>query len=586
MSSPTDRRAPAPEAASLVRYLRPERTRVAALTAVLVVAMLAPVAGPILLGAAIDQALAGSPTGDLVLLGAAYLAVTLGGDMLQVLVTWASVRLAWRVGNRLRLDLCRHALRLDLSWHGSHSAGQLIERLDGDIEAIVRFSSTAVLRLLGNGVLIVGVLAVSLMVDWRAGLLITIAVTAAVATTVRLRAVAVPAYDAEREVQGHLYGDLEDHLGGLEDIRANGAGPHVLHRLHSHSARWWRAARHSGAAGGGAFAGAGATFTIGSIATLAAGIALHRAGQLSVGSTLALFQFSQMARDPVEQAAEQIREMQKAAAGVRRAARLLATEPAVVDGPGTPLPDGPLAVDLDGVRLVYDTGQAALDGVDLHLAPGTTLGVVGRTGSGKTSLGRLVTRLWDATDGTVRLGGVDVRATTDEDLRRHVAVVSQDVELFDATLRDNLTLFGTHEATDAALLQALEDVGLAPWAAGLPDGLDTLLDHRGLSAGEAQLLAFARVLLTDAGLVVLDEATSRLDPATEAALVAATERALAGRTAIVVAHRLATLDRVDEVCVIDGGRIVEHGPREALAADDGSRFAQLRGTARTGTLVS
>jgi ATP-binding cassette subfamily B protein len=565
----------ATDAALLVGYLRPERARVAALSLVLVVAMLAPVAGPLILGAAIDEALAGASASELLVPGIAYLVVSMGGDLLQVAIVWSSVRLAWRVGNRLRLDLLRHALRLDLEWHGRHSPGVLIERLDGDIESIVKFTSAAVLQLLGNAILLLGVLVASFVVDWRAGALIGVVALAAIGVMARLRVAGVPSYDAEQEVKARLYGDLEERLGGLEDLRSNGAGGYAVHRLQHFSARWWRAARQAGLRGGGAFGAAACTFTLGSIATLALAIVLYRHGQLSVGATLALFRYSQMVREPIERMGEQLTEMQKAIAGTRRAGRLLATVPAIVDGPGTPLPPGPLSVDLDRARLVYATGHVALHGIDLHLAPGTVLGVVGRTGSGKTSLGRLLSRLWDPTDGTVRLGGIDLRETTDDELRQRVAVVSQDVELFDASLRDNLTLYGTRPATDPELVSALDTVGLGPWLATRPAGLDTRLDARGLSAGEAQLLAFARVLLSDAGLVLLDEATSRLDPDTEARLALATERALAGRTAVVIAHRLSTLDRVDEVCVVDDGRIVEHGPRAELAADPDTRFASL-----------
>ncbi len=561
--------------ALLVGYLRPERGRVAALTLVLVVAMLAPVAGPLLLGTAIDEALSGAPTSELVVPGVAFLAVTLGGDLLQVAVVWSSVRLAWRVGNRLRLDLAHHALRLDLEWHGRHSPGVLIERLDGDIESIVRFSSTAVLQLLGNAVLLLGVLVASFVVDWRAGALITVVAVLAVGVMARLRAMGVTSYDAEQEVKAQLYGDIEERLGGLEDLRGNGAGDYALHHLRRHSAAWWRASRRAGLRGGSAFGVAAATFTAGSIGTLALAIVLYRQGQMTAGATLALFRYSQMVREPIERIGEQLTEMQKAIAGTRRAGRLLATVPTIVDGPGTPLPPGPLAVDIDGARLEYATGHVALDGVDLHLAPGTVLGVVGRTGSGKTSLGRVLARLWDPAEGAVRLGGVDLRETTDDELRRRVAVVSQDVELFDASLRDNLTLYGTCPAPDARLAAALETVGLGAWLSSRAAGLDTPLDAQSLSAGEAQLLAFARVLSSDAGLVVLDEATSRLDPATEARLAAASEQVLAGRTAVVIAHRLATLDRVDEVCVVDDGVIVEHGRRADLAADPRSRFAAL-----------
>ena len=560
----------------LAARLRPERRQLVALTLVLVVAMALPLAGPILMGRFVDGALDGEATSTLVTIAVAFLATALAGDALQLLVTWLSVRLAWRVGNSLRVDLCRHALGLDLAWHGEHSAGQLIERIDGDVDALTRFSSTAILQLLGNALMLLGVLVVSTIIDWRAGLLIAISAGIAVGLLVHFRRVAVPYYDDEREVQGQLYGDLEERLDGLEDLRANGGGRWAVQRLQRNSARWWKAARRAGLRGGGAMAAASLTFTVGSVLMLALGVYLNRQGEMTVGTVLALFRFSQQVSDPLWQVAEQLSEFQKAAAGTRRAARLLATESTIADGRAGDLPGGALQVDLDGVSFGYGTAQPVLHDLDLHLTPGTTLGLVGRTGSGKSSIGRLVLRLWDPELGRIRLGGKDLRDVRFEDLRRRTAVVTQEVEIFRASLRDNLTLFGAIEADDPTLATALDDVGLDRWWRGLPRGLDSdLHGPDDLSAGEAQLLAFARVLLTDPGLVVLDEASSRLDPGTEDRLKAATSRLLDGRTAIVIAHRLATLDDVDEVLVLDHGRVVEHGPRVVLAADPDSHFATL-----------
>ncbi|MET0901727.1 MAG: ABC transporter ATP-binding protein [Acidimicrobiales bacterium] len=564
------------DAGLLAAYLRPEQAQLLVLGMVLVVAMLMPVAGPVLLGHAIDAALDGEPTSEIVRLAAGFLVVTVGSDALQVLVAYRSVGLAWRIGNRLRLDLARHALRLDLDWHAGHSAGLLIERIDGDVAAIVEFSSLAVLQLLGNAILVAGVLVVSFLIDWRAGLLILGSVTVASYLLIRLRSVAVPAHDAEREIQSDLYGDLEERLGGLEDLRSLDAGEYVVHRLEHHSSRWWHAARRAALLGDGAYTAAATAFSLGSVLTLGVGVALQRNGVITLGSLLAVFRFSQMVRQPIERIAEQMREFQKAAAGARRAARLLATAPTLPDGRGDHLLPGPLRVDLDDVAFAYAGDTDVLVDLDLHLAPGTRLGVVGRTGSGKSTLGRLLARLWDVTNGSVRLGGVDVRDAATDDLRRRVAVVSQDVELLRASLRDNLTFLGTVDATDDEMRAALADVGLAGWAASLDDGLDTVLEGgSGLSAGQAQLLAFARVLLADPGLVLLDEATSRLDPETETRLAEAADRALRGRTVVIIAHRLATLDRVDEVLVLERGRVLEHGRREALAADPTSEFARL-----------
>jgi ATP-binding cassette subfamily B protein len=234
------------------------------------------------------------------------------------------------------------------------------------------------------------------------------------------------------------------------------------------------------------------------------------------------------------------------------------------------------------VRFGYDDGTT-FEEVHLHVPAGTRVGIVGRTGSGKTTLGRLVLRLWDVDAGAVRVGGVDVRDLTGAELRRRVAVVTQDVELLRATVRENLTLFGTVPADDATLLGVLGRVGLGPWLAGLDGGLDApLAGATGLSAGEAQLLATARVLVRDPGVVVLDEATSRLDERSEALVARATDELLRGRTVLVIAHRLSTLDQVDRIWVLEDGAVVEDGPRDELAADPASRFGRLLALARAG----
>lgn len=577
---------PHPDSRLLTAYLRPERRPIAALVGLLVVAMLLPLAGPVLIGWFVDAALDGATASHLATLGALFLVATLTGDALQLVVTWYSVRLAWRVGNRLRLDLCRHALSLDLDWHGDHSAGQLIERIDGDIDAVTRFSSTAVLQLAGNAILVAGVLVISAVIDWRASIVIATTVAAAVGVMLLMRRIAVPFYDAEREVQGQLYGDLEERLGGLEDLRANGAGGWAVHQLHQHSARWWTTARRAAARGDGALSGAGAVFALGSVMVLALGAWQCRRGELSVGAVLTLLRFSQMVSDPLWRVAEQLAEAQKAVAGARRAARLLAEASALPDGERT-LPAGALSVGFADVSFGYGTGTDVLHDVSFSVPAGTSLGIVGRTGSGKTTIGRLVARLWDTEGGAIEVGGHDVRHLAAADLRRRIGVVTQEVEVFRASVRENLTVFGTLVASDTDLADALEAVGLGPWLGSLAEGLDHhLAGGTELSAGEAQLLAFARLLLADPGLVLLDEASSRLDPATEDRLIAATEQLLAGRTALIIAHRLSTLDRVDQILVLDHGRVVEHGPRAQLADDPASRFAQLLAAGRAGSVVA
>jgi len=204
------------------------------------------------------------------------------------------------------------------------------------------------------------------------------------------------------------------------------------------------------------------------------------------------------------------------------------------------------------------------------------MGILGRTGSGKTTLARLVFRLYDVTQGRIELGGVDVRQPALRALRQRVALVTQDVQLFQASVRDNLTFFN-RDIPDDRILQVIADLELSDWFNALPDGLDTRLETggRSLSAGEGQLLALARVFLRDPGLVILDEASSRLDPATEQRIERAIDRLLRDRTALIIAHRLGTVERADRILILEEGRVVEQGDREWLAQDSGSRFHSL-----------
>ena len=271
---------------------------------------------------------------------------------------------------------------------------------------------------------------------------------------------------------------------------------------------------------------------------------------------------------------DQLETVQKANGAMVRVIDLLAVEPTIVDagdaaiGPAA----GPLAIDLTDV--VFDYGdEVVLRDIDLHVAAGRSVGVVGRTGSGKTTLSRLLLRLVEATHGTVSLGGVPIDQIGLRELRSRVALIPQEVELFSGSVRDNVAMFDpapTDEQVDAALRNA----GLATLADG---GIHRPLGSggAGLSAGEAQLLALARVWLRDPDLLVLDEATARVDPQTEVQIEQAVTQLMAGRTTVIIAHRLSTLHRVDEIVVLDHGRIVEHGDRAALAADDGSRFHRL-----------
>jgi ABC-type multidrug transport system fused ATPase/permease subunit len=317
-------------------------------------------------------------------------------------------------------------------------------------------------------------------------------------------------------------------------------------------------------------------FGLGTAAALALSAMLYRDGTLTIGTVYLIFQYTQMLRQPTEQIRNEVQDLQQADASIGRVQALLGTAPRLADGPGVGLPPGPLAVELDGVSFRYAEDAPVLRDVSVYLAPGRVLGVVGRTGSGKTTLTRLLPRFYDPLEGMVRLGGVDVRTVRLAAVRARIGLVTQEVHLFNSSVRDNLTLFDDG-VPDAQIIAVLDMLGLAEWRRDLPRGLDTPIGPggAGLSAGQAQVLACARIFLRDPDVVILDEASSRLDPATERLVHAAVGRLLEGRTGVIVAHRLATIAYADDILVLEDGQVREHGPRLALAADSTSRFAGL-----------
>lgn len=579
---------PAPRAAHwrlLLSLLRPHRRTVVVLGLVLGASAALPLVGPQLLRAFIDAAIDGAATARLIAIALAFIGLGLAAQGARVATAFFATRVAWAATNQLREDAAGHALRLDLAFHGAHPPGALVERVDGDATAITTFFTDVVIRVVGASATLAGAIVLVGVEDWRVGLAMAAFAALAVVVAIRLRDRAVPQATADRAAWADVLGLITEQLDGAEDLRAMGARDHALVRQEQAGAVQLRASVAAERAGAGIYAAMAGFFAVGGALMLLAGWLLLEADAITVGTVFLLFSYTQVLRQPVEQLADQLQEVQRAAAGAARMAELLAEVPTVRWQATTTLPAGPLDVRFDGVRFAYADrladgstvrGGTVLDGVDLHVPAGTVAGLVGASGSGKTTLARLALRLVDPTVGRVLVGGVDLRTVAHDDLRDRVAIVTQDVQILEGSVRDNLTLFAV-DADDARLATVLGELGLGPWLAGLDAGLDTPLGVGGvpLSAGEAQLVGLARAFLRDPALVVLDEASSRVDPTTAEVVEAALDRLLAGRTALVIAHRLRAVDRADAVVVLDRGRVIEHGPRDALAADPSSRFAAL-----------
>ncbi len=568
---------------ALAALLRPDARRWVGLGVLVAVGAGLSLAGPLLLRAVIDRAAAGTDTATVVRFAIGFLAIAAATQMIAVVAAWFATVTAWQTTNTIRLRMTRHVLGLDHEFHRTHTPGELIQRVDGDVTSVSDFLGRVVPRAIGGAFLVIGMVVVLTVLDVRlaAGTIVYIAFAAVVVVRSRHRAIAESS--AEMGSYARLYGGIEERLNAGEDLRANGASAHAMWRFVEDSA----GALHRGVQREHAFLrmwwAVQGSVASGSVVALAAGASLVAADVISVGTAFLLLQYVILVGRPLEEMVQQLEVVQKANGAMVRVIDLLDRAPTIRDDGRTVPPDGALSIDLVGVDFAYGDDAPVLHGVDLRVAAGRSVGVVGRTGSGKTTASRLLLRLVEATAGTVALSGVPIEQIPLTELRRRVALVPQEVELFAGTIRDNVTLFDTRPSDDDVVL-ALQRAGLGTLAAA---GIHRPLGPggAGLSAGEAQLLALARVWLRGPDLVVLDEATARVDPVTEARLDAAVDELMAGRTTIVIAHRLSTLRRVDEIVVFDHGRIVEHGERATLAGSPTSRFHRLLQLARDESVI-
>jgi ABC-type multidrug transport system fused ATPase/permease subunit len=526
----------------------------------------------------IDSATHGAAQRDLLIIAAAFLAASLVQQGLLVGATYLSERVAWTATNALRADLAAHALSLDPAFHAAHTPGELIERIDGDVTNIASFFSQFVIQVIGNVLLLLGILVMLwTSFDARVGAVLTIFATLALAIMVATRAVSVPYWVRFREASARLFGFIEEHLVGLEDLVSLGAGPYVLHHFGERARQRLRAARWARLLSSIPWGMPIVMSAIGIGLTYGLSVILVQAGELTIGGAFTLYFYTRLLFLPLMRISSQLEEFQRASAGVVRVQQLRSWRSSISD-PANPcrLPDGPLSVELAQVDFAYRADELVLRQVSFAIEPGRMLGIVGRTGSGKTTITRLLVRLCEPRSGSVRVGGLNVHELSRKTLRQRVGLVMQQPHLFGASVHDNLTLFDA-SISDERVLKALEQLGIAEWALALPEGLQTRIGPggRGVSAGEAQLLGLVRAFLADPSLVILDEPSSRIDQATERLVNRAVRGLLRERTGLIVAHRLATLDHVDSVVVLDEGRVVEHGPRTALASDPASRFAAL-----------
>ncbi|MFB6394847.1 ABC transporter ATP-binding protein [Polymorphospora lycopeni] len=567
--------------------LSPElRTGLGGTIALALVAMVGRAVVPVAIQQGIDRGLAAEDgpalgvVGAVVAVTAAILAVTTlcGYLMMRRLFTVSETALAG-----IRTRTFRHVHDLSMLHQQSERRGSLVSRVTSDIDQVSQFLQWGGVILLINGGQVVVTAVVMSVYSWQLTLVVLAAFVPAVIVIRAFQRRLAGAYGVVRQRTGAMLAAVSETVVGAPVIRAYGVSGRIARRLDEtidqHRVAQQRAIRTSVT-----------SFSVGEIATglaLAAvvvlGVRLGVDGSMTIGQLTAFLFLVTLFVQPVQIATEVLNEAQNAIAGWRRVLDVLDVAPDVADPgeKGRDLPAGPIDVRFADVAYAYPAGNGergpnVLSDVTLEIPAKTRVAVVGETGGGKTTFAKLLTRLMDPTRGEVLLSGVPLTDVRFESLRRRVVMVPQDGFLFDTTVGDNVR-FGRPSLTDGELSAAFTDLGLADWVDGLPAGLDTPVGERGeaLSVGERQLVALARAYVADPDLLVLDEATSAVDPATEVRLQRTLEAVTRGRTTVAIAHRLSTAQAADEVIVVDKGRVVQRGPHAELLRDPGSVYALL-----------
>ena len=562
----------------LVRLARPYRARTALAVVTLFGFTLVALLPPYLAKLAVDDGISEGDLERLSLIVAAFVAAGIAAFALSGAQTYYTGWVGERALADLRIDLFRHLQQLSLGYYERNRTGAIISRITNDVEALDMLVTDGLSSLVQNSLLLGGTAIVLFILDWRLALATLIVLPLMAAATAWFRSRSNRAYRRVRERLGLVTATLAEDIAGMRVVQSFTREPASQATFRGVNERYRESNYETVVLNGLYFPAVDVLASVATAIVLGFGGALVVDGSITVGTLLAFTLYLTNFFDPVQQLSQLYNTFLSAAAALDRITTVLDEEPEVVDAPdATSLPRIEGQVRFEHVRFGYGNLPEVLHGLDLDVPAGTTVALVGHTGAGKSTIAKLLARFYDPREGRVTIDGHDLRDVTQASIRSQLGIVPQEGFLFSGTVAENIA-FARPGASREDVEAAAAAVGVDAFVAGLPDGYDTELGERGfrLSLGQRQLVAFARALLADPRILILDEATSSVDIGTERRIERGLRRLLAGRTAFVIAHRLSTIRRADVIVVLDHGRVVEQGTHEQLIAAGGA-YTRLYG---------
>ncbi|SDZ40448.1 ABC transporter ATP-binding protein [Bacillus sp. 166amftsu] len=556
----------------LSTYLLKEKRSVILLFVLVIVHIVIQLYIPQMTAKFIDSATTKSPLDTLILIGISFIILSVLGQALRVLIETIGVNIGWLCTNQLRSDIVLKCSKMDMSFHNEKSAGEMIERVDGDIERLLNFFSQFSILLLTHTLLLIGILIILFLENVIIGLSTCAFVIISFYVIQKFRKKSKPFWKKYLEINSNFFGFLGESIEGIEDINKNGATNYIVYRFYAFLRKWFHFHRSAWL-----FQEAVATSTIfligaGNTFALAISSIFWFHNEISIGTAYMIVFYIGLLSRPIEEISRQFEDLQVADASISRLRRLQDMNPEITDGK-IDIQSSSISLEFKDVSFGYSSKGINLNNINFKLNSGETLGLIGRTGSGKSTLVKLIMRLYDVNQGQITINNIPITDIKIKSLRKEISLVSQEIHIFHGTVRDNLTLFN-NKYTDETLINVLEHIELLSWFQSLPNGLDTKISSNFLSSGEAQLFAFARVFLQNPKLIILDETSSKIDRYTEKKIQVAFKKLIENKTAIIIAHRLNILSESNKIMILENGEIKEYGEKVSLLQSN-SLFKEL-----------